>query len=186
MICDAVTVANFTNHSYFNLHGQGSTNAMDQRVWIDGDAYTRTDNGSIPTGELIPVKDTPMDFTVMKPIEQDINEDYEALVIGNGYDHNWVLNHPDKEVSLSAAAESDQTGIRMEVYTDLPGMQFYTANSLTNGTKGKDGAIYGNRCCYCFETQYYPDSVNKPEFQSPVLKAGEEYKTTTIYKFSNI
>ncbi|GLC82069.1 aldose epimerase family protein [Lacrimispora brassicae] len=186
MICDADTVANFTNHSYFNLNGQNGTNAMNQRVWIDGDAYTRTDKGSIPTGELIPVKGTPMDFTVMKPIEQDINEEYEALAIGNGYDHNWVLNHPAGEVSLCAAAESDKTGIRMEVYTDLPGIQFYTANSLKNGTVGKGGTVYGNRCCYCFETQYYPDSVNKPEFQSPVLKAGEEYKTATIYKFSNI
>ncbi len=186
MICDADTVANLTNHSYFNLDGQDGTDTMKQRVWIDADAYTRTDEGSIPTGELTPVKGTPMDFTVIKPIEQDIQEEYEALIFGNGYDHNWVLNHPDGEVSLCAAAESDKTGIRMEVYTDLPGIQFYTANSLKNGTVGKGGAVYGNRCCYCFETQYYPDSVNKPEFQSPVLKAGEEYKTTTIYRFSNI
>ncbi|WP_349948286.1 aldose epimerase family protein [Lacrimispora sp. BS-2] len=185
MICDADTVANFTNHSYFNLDGQGSTDAMKQRVWIDGDAYTRADKGSIPTGEITSVKGTPMDFTVMKPIEQDIHEEYEALIYGGGYDHNWVLNHLPGEVSLCAASESDKTGIRMEVYTDLPGMQFYTANFL-NGIKGKGGAVYEKRCCYCFETQYYPDSVNKPEFQSPVLKAGEEYKTTTIYKFSNI
>ena len=186
MICDADTVANFTNHSYFNLDGQGGTDAMKQRVWIDGDAYTRADKGSIPTGEITPVKGTPMDFTVMKPIEQDIHEEYEALIYGGGYDHNWVLNHLPGEVSLCAASESDKTGIRMEVYTDLPGMQFYTANFLNDGMKGKGGAVYEKRCCYCFETQYYPDSVNKPEFQSPVLKAGEEYKTTTIYKFSNI
>ncbi|MDR1771687.1 MAG: galactose mutarotase [Hungatella sp.] len=186
MICDADTVANFTNHSYFNLDGQGGTDAMKQRVWIDGDAYTRADKGSIPTGEITPVKGTPMDFTVMKPIEQDIHEEYEALIYGGGYDHNWVLNHLPGEVSLCAASESDKTGIRMEVYTDLPGMQFYTANFLNDGMKGKGGAVYEKRCCYCFETQYYPDSVNKPEFQSPVLKAGEEYKTKTIYKFSNI
>jgi aldose 1-epimerase len=186
MICDADTVANFTNHSYFNLDGQGGTDAMKQRVWIAGDAYTRADKGSIPTGEITPVKGTPMDFTVMKPIEQDIHEEYEALIYGGGYDHNWVLNHLPGEVSLCAASESDKTGIRMEVYTDLPGMQFYTANFLNDGMKGKGGAVYEKRCCYCFETQYYPDSVNKPEFQSPVLKAGEEYKTKTIYKFSNI
>jgi aldose 1-epimerase len=159
---------------------------MKQRVWIDADTYTRADEGSIPTGEFTPVKGTPMDFTVMKPIEQDINGNYEALIFGGGYDHNWVLNHPQGEVSLCAASESDKTGIRMEVYTDLPGIQFYTANFLKNGMTGKGGAVYEKRCCYCFETQYYPDSVNKPEFQSPVLKAGEEYKTTTIYKFSNL
>ncbi len=185
MICDADTVANFTNHSYFNLDGHDGKDTLKQRVWIDADTYTRADEGSIPTGEFTPVKGTPMDFTVMKPIEQDIHEDYEALVFGGGYDHNWVLNHPQGEVSLCAASESDKSGIRMEVYTDLPGIQFYTANFLKNMT-GKGGAVYEKRCCYCFETQYYPDSVNKPEFQSPVLKAGEEYKTTTIYKFSNI
>lgn len=185
MICDADTVANFTNHSYFNLDGHDGKDTLKQRVWIDADTYTRADEGSIPTGEFTPVKGTPMDFTVMKPIEQDIHEDYEALVFGGGYDHNWVLNHPQGEVSLCAASESDKTGIRMEVYTDLPGIQFYTANFLKNMT-GKGGAVYEKRCCYCFETQYYPDSVNKPEFQSPILKAGEEYKTTTIYKFSNI
>lgn len=185
MICDADTVANFTNHCYFNLDGHDGKDTLKQRVWIDADTYTRADEGSIPTGEFTPVKGTPMDFTVMKPIEQDIHEDYEALVFGGGYDHNWVLNHPQGEVSLCAASESDKTGIRMEVYTDLPGIQFYTANFLKNMT-GKGGAVYEKRCCYCFETQYYPDSVNKPEFQSPVLKAGEEYKTTTIYKFSNI
>lgn len=184
MICDQDTVANFTNHSYFNLDGHDGGYAMNQRVWIDADTYTRADQGSIPTGEFTPVKGTPMDFNVMKTIERDINEDYEALVFGNGYDHNWVLNHPEGEVSLCAAAESDKTGIRMEVYTDLPGMQFYTANFLTDGLKGKGNAVYDKRCCYCFETQYYPNAVNIPEFPSPVLKAGEEYHTVTVYKFS--
>ncbi len=186
MICDADTVANFTNHSYFNLDGQDGGYAMNQRVWIDADTFTRADEGSIPTGELTPVKGTPMDFTVMKPIEKDIHEEYEALRFGGGYDHNWVLNNRSGEVSLCAAAESDKTGIRMEVYTDLPGMQFYTANFLKNEPAGKGGTIYEKRCCYCFETQYYPNSVNMPEFPSPVLKAGKEYKTTTIYKFTNV
>jgi aldose 1-epimerase len=184
MICDQDTVANFTNHSYFNLDGHDGGYAMNQRVWIDADTYTRADQGSIPTGEFTPVKGTPMDFTVMKTIERDLNEDYEALVFGNGYDHNWVLNHPEGEISLCAAAESDKTGIRMEVYTDLPGMQFYTANFLKEGMKGKGSAVYKKRCCYCFETQYYPNAVNIPEFPSPILKAGEEYNTVTIYKFS--
>lgn len=186
MVSDQDTVANFTNHSYFNLDGQDGGYAMKQRAWIDADTFTKADAVSIPTGEMTPVKGTPMDFTVMKPIEQDIDQDYEALILGHGYDHNWVLNHKPGEVALSAAAESDKTGIRMEVYTDLPGMQFYTANFLDGKPAGKNGISYGPRCCYCFETQYYPNSINMPEFPSPVLKAGEEYKTTTIYKFSCI
>ncbi|WP_124067479.1 aldose epimerase family protein [Clostridium sp. E02] len=184
MVCDQDTVANFTNHSYFNLSGQGSGCAMNQRVWLDADNYTRADEHSIPTGEYTPVKGTPMDFTVMKPIDQDIDKEYEALIYGKGYDHNWVLNNQSGDVSLCAAAESDETGIRMEVYTDLPGMQFYTANFLPKGMVGKEGAIYDRRTCYCFETQYYPNAVNEPKFPSPLLKAGDEYQTTTIYKFS--
>lgn len=186
MICDEDTVANFTNHSYFNLDGHDGGSALDQKVWIDADTYTRADEISIPTGEFTPVKGTPMDFTVMKTIGQDINEDYEALVFGSGYDHNWVLNHPSNELALCAASESDKTGIRMEVYTDLPGMQFYTANFLNDQMPGKGGAVYSKRCCYCFETQYYPNAVNTPEFPSPILKGGQEYQTTTIYKFSTI
>lgn len=183
MVSDSDTVANFTNHSYFNLDGQGAGCAMNQRVWIDADAYTRADAGSIPTGEIVPVKGTPMDFTVMKPIERDIEEAYEALILGKGYDHNWVLNHAPGETALSAAAESEKTGIRMEVYTDLPGMQFYTGNFLGEGPVGKEGVTYRQRYGYCFETQYYPNAVNVAGFPSPVLKAGEEYRTTTIYKF---
>lgn len=186
MVSDADTVANFTNHSYFNLDGHDGGYAMKQRVFIDADKYTRADEVSIPTGEILAVKGTPMDFTRMKAIEQDINEDYEALLFGKGYDHNWILNHPEGEVSLCAAAESDKTGIRMEVYTDLPGMQFYTANFLKEEPSGKNGVVYGPRTCYCFETQYYPNAVNTPQFPSPILKAGEEYMTTTVYRFLNI
>ena len=111
-----------------------------------------------------------------------IQEDYQALKYGNGYDHNWALNHPAGELSLSAKAEDEKTGRTMEVYTDLPGVQFYTANSLKT-EHGKNHAVYTPRCGYCFETQYFPDAINQPEFASPVIKAGEEYKTTTIYKF---
>lgn len=184
MVSDADTVANFTNHSYFNLDGQDGGYAMGQRVWIDADAFTVADAASIPTGEIVTVKGTPMDFTVMKPIEKDLQADYEPLILGKGYDHNWVLNHAPGELALSAAAESDKTGIRMEVYTDLPGMQFYTGNFLGAGPKGKNGMEYRARYGYCFETQYYPNAVNIPEFPSPVLKAGEEYRTKTVYHFS--
>lgn len=184
MVCDEDTVANFTNHSYFNLDGHDGGCAMKQRVWIDADTYTRADKVSIPVGELTPVKGTPMDFTTMKPIERDIDQEYEALIFGSGYDHNWVLNHAEGDLALCAAAESDKTGIHMEVYTDLPGMQFYTANFLSGDIIGKNGAAYEKRCCYCFETQYYPNAVNMLNFPSPILKAGEEYQTRTIYKFS--
>lgn len=182
MVADADTIANFTNHVYFNLNGYDSGSVLSQKVWMDADAFTIADETSIPTGELVAVAGTPMDFTVMKPIGQDIEADYEPLKFAKGYDHNWVLNHPEKAFALSAKAEAEESGRTMEVYTDLPGIQFYTANSLISD-KGKDGAVYRQRHGYCFETQYFPDAINKPQFPSPVLKAGEVYQTTTVYKF---
>lgn len=186
MTADADTIANFTQHAYFNLAGHDSGPAMEQQVWIDADAYTPADGGSIPTGEIVPVRGTPMDFTVMKKISRDINAGYEALISGKGYDHNWVLNHPAGELSLCAGAMDEDSGRMMEVYTDLPGLQFYTANSLESGYPAKDGVSYGPRCGYCFETQFFPDAVHKPQFQSPILKAGREYRTTTVYHFTVI
>lgn len=183
MICDQDTIANFTNHSYFNLAGHTSGSAVDQKVMIDADYFTPMDSVSIPTGELASVKGTPMDFTVMKPIGQDIDADYEQLKFGSGYDHNWALNHEAGEVGLAAKAYDEKSGRLMEVYTDLPGVQFYTANYLENEVPGKEGMKYGGRYGYCFETQYYPNSINTPDFPSPILKEGEEYKTVTIYKF---
>lgn len=182
MVADADTVANFTNHVYFNLNGHNSGNVLSQKVWIDADTFTIADDTSIPTGELVLVAGTPMDFTVMKPIGQDIQEDYEPLKFAKGYDHNWVLNHPERKFTLSAKAEADESGRTMEVYTDLPGIQFYTSNSLLSD-KGKDGTAYRPRQGFCFETQYFPDAINKPQFASPVLKAGEIYRTSTVYKF---
>ncbi len=182
MTADADTIANFTNHAYFNLAGHDTGDVLSQKVWIDADFFTDTDENSVPTGELVPVKGTPMDFTQLKAIGQDLLENYEALVIGNGYDHNWALNHAPGELALSAKAVDEASGRVMEVYTDLPGVQFYTANSL--GGAGKDGAEYGPRSGFCFETQYFPDAVNKPQFASPILKKGEEYHTTTIYRFT--
>lgn len=183
MTADADTVANFTNHAYFNLAGHNSGDAMNQKVWMDADAFTMADAESIPTGELTPVKGTPMDFTTMKTISQDIGADYEPLKLSNGYDHNWALNHAKGELALSAKAVDEASGRVMEVYTDLPGIQFYTANGL-KGALGKEGMTYQPRYGYCFETQYFPDAINKPQFDSPVLKAGDEYKTTTIYHFT--
>lgn len=183
MVSDADTIANMTNHAYFNLAGHSEGNILDQLVWIDADAFTMTDEVLIPTGQIVPVSNTPMDFRSAKPIGADLEADYEPLLLADGFDHNWVLNHPDGEIGLSAKAKDPKSGRVMEVYTDLPGMQFYTANFLKPELPGKQDAEYGKRSAYCFETQYFPNAVNTPAFASPVLKAGEEYKTTTIYKF---
>jgi len=186
MVCDADTVANFTNHAYFNLAGHDSGCAMNQKVWMDADSFTLTDDDSIPTGELAPVKGTPMDFTVMKPLGRDIEEDYEPLKQSGGYDHNWCLNHAAGELSLCIRACDEASGRAMEVYTDLPGVQMYTGNKLKPSYTAKGGVHYHPRDGYCFETQNYPDAVNKAHFPSAVVKAGEEYKTTTVYKFYTI
>lgn len=175
------TIVNMTNHSYFNLAGHASGSILDQVVWLDADAYTRADSESIPTGEITPVEGTPMDFRQPKTIGRDINMDYEALVFGKGYDHNWALNNHGayaKVAELSAAS----TGITMEVYTDLPGVQMYTGNFLVK-EPGKEGAFYGKNQGVCFETQYFPDAINHENFASPICKGGETYQTTTFYRF---
>lgn len=186
MVCDADTIANFTNHSYFNLAGHDSGDILKQEVWINARYYTPADEDSIPTGELAPVVGTPMDFTDMKPIGRDIGKEFKALSLGRGYDHNWVLDHRKGELALAAKAMDPASGRMMEVYTDLPGVQFYTANFLTDEMPGKGGTHYDRRHGFCFETQYYPDAVHKPSFPSPILKAGEIYHTTTIYKFLTV
>ena len=182
-IPDQDTLLNMTNHSYFNLAGHNSGPVMDQQVWLAADTYTPADAVSIPTGEILPVAGTPMDFTKMKPIGQDIEVDFEALILGHGYDHNWVLNHEAGVLGIAGKAKDPASGRVMEAYTDLPGMQFYTANFLKDERPGKGGAHYDRRHAFCFETQYYPDACHKPNFPSPILKAGDTYKTTTIYKF---
>lgn len=178
---DADTLINLTNHSYFNLSGHASGDVLDQEVLILADAFTRADKESIPTGEMIPVEGSPMDFNEYKAIGKEIKEKYEALVFGCGYDHNWVLN--GSGMRKVAGMRSKKTGIQMEVFTDLPGMQFYTGNFL-NREPGKEGAEYEKYHAACFETQYFPDAIHKDNFDGPVVKAGEAYDTTTIYKFS--
>ncbi len=181
---DKNTICNLTNHSYFNLGGHDSGSAVNQVVWINSDFVTEADEKSITTGKMILVAGTPLDFTTETIIEDRIDDDYYQLNYGLGYDHNWVLNKKEgEEMSLAATLLSLKTGIKMEVYTDLPGVQFYSGNFLKGKLVGKDGNTYLKRAGVCFETQYYPDSINKPEFPQPVLKAGEVYKTTTIYKF---
>lgn len=178
---DKDTIINMTNHSYFNLDGHGSGDVLEQEVQIYADYFTKADQESIPTGELTDVTGTPMDFRVKKAIGRDIEEPYEALIFGKGYDHNWVLNHHEK-FAKAAEMTGKKSGITMEVYTDLPGMQFYTANFVEN-ERGKDGAVYGMRHAACFETQYFPDAIHKEKFPGPVCSAGENYKTCTVYKF---
>ena len=178
---DADTIINMTNHSYFNLEGQDSTSVLEQTVWIDGDQVTATTADLIPTGEILDVEGTPIDFRKEKDIGRDIFADYEPLVFGHGYDHNWILNHPGSFRKV-ASLHSDKTGKTMEVYTDLPGMQMYTANFLDGTLIGKGGIKYEQRSGVCFETQYFPDAPNHKNFPSTVVKAGEVYQTTTTYR----
>ncbi|MBQ2745273.1 MAG: galactose mutarotase [Lachnospiraceae bacterium] len=183
---DKDTIVNFTNHSYFNMAGHDSGSILDQKVWIDADYYTYVNQESIPNGELCKVEGTPMDFRVMKNVGQDIYADFELTKWCNGYDHNWVLKTKENEVSLVAKMVDEKSGRAMEVYTDLPGMQFYTSNGFDGRTKGKNGAHYVKHAGCCFETQYFPDAINIPSFKQPILRAGEEFSTTTVYKFITV
>ena len=180
-VADQDTVINMTNHSYFNLNGHDSGTILKHRVMLDADFFTRADAESIPTGELVDVTGTPMDFRKAHAIEDEIDADYEAIRFGGGYDHNWVLKNNGKFDKV-AQAEGEQSGIVMEVWSDLPGIQMYTANFLDK-ENGKDGVVYEKRSAVCFETQYFPDAVNKKNFASPVWKKGEKYHTVTAYKF---
>lgn len=184
--CDQDTIFNMTNHAYFNLAGHESGPALSQMVYIDSDAITAVDKVLIPTGEIRKVMGTPMDFSDFKPIGRDIEADYDQLKLGGGYDHNWILNHESGIFSLAAAAIDEESGRKMEVYTDLPGVQFYTGNFLDGQVPGKGGVKYARRQGYCFETQYYPNAVNMPGFASPIVKKGEKYDTTTSYKFMTV
>lgn len=178
---DQDTILNMTNHSYFNLDGHGSGDILSQEIQIDADYFTKANAESIPTGELTDVTGTPMDFRVKKTVGRDIEEPYEALLFGKGYDHNWVLRN-NGEFAKVAEMSGASSGITMEVYTDLPGMQLYTANFVED-ENGKDGKIYQIRHAACFETQYYPDAIHKEQFPSPICRKGETYETCTMYKF---
>ena len=175
--CNKDTVFNLTNHSYFNLAGHEKLNAMDQLLSLTGRYFTPDDAQSIPTGELREVEGTPMDFRKAKPIGQDINEDYDALNLQGGYDHNWeVYSNP------CATLSDPVSGRKMCVFTDCPGIQFYAGNYITDHA-GKGGVTYCKRSGICLETQYFPDSLNHPEWDQPITKAGEPYHSETIYWF---
>ena len=182
---DQDTIVNMTNHSYFNLagHNAGPEVLLDHQVQILAPEYTPVaDPQSIPTGEIAPVAGTPMDFQRPKRIGQDLETDFQQLKFGGGYDHNYALSREKGSVKQAARTECKESGIAMEVYTDLPGMQFYIGNFIDN-ERGKEGCVYQKRGGFCMETQYYPDACNQSNFQSSVLKAGDKYDTVTIYKF---
>ncbi|MBO5371985.1 MAG: galactose mutarotase [Lachnospiraceae bacterium] len=182
-VSDKDTVANFTNHSYFNLGGHDSGDIFGQKLKIYADAFNPvTPTGSIPTGELRLVEGTPFDFREFKEIGKDADADYDQLSYTGGYDHNFVLDDK-KEVRIMAEAICEETGIHLYGYTDCPGVQLYASN-FVNGEKGKGGAVYNIHQAFCLESQYFPDSINNPAFETPLLKAGDVYKSTTIYKLA--
>ncbi len=181
---DAPTVINMTNHSYFNLSGDPSRNVLEDILYINASNYTPADSTLMTTGEIVPVAGTPLDFTSPKPIGQDIDTDCEAIRNGNGYDHNWCLDTAGDITKLASELYCPLTGICLKVYTDEPGIQIYTGNFLDGSVTGKGGVAYNRRAAICLETQHYPDSPNKPQWPSAVLRPGETYRSHCVYAFS--
>ena len=179
---DKNTVINMTNHTYFNLSGHQAGKIEDHILMIHAGNYTPVVPGCIPTGEIAPVTGTPMDFTSPKPVGQDIGADFEQLKLGQGYDHNFVIDGADGTLREIATVEDPKSGRKMKAFTTLPGVQFYAGNCIGAGT-GKDGVPYGPRVGMCLETQYFPDTINHPDFQSNVFGPDRDYEAVTIYQF---
>lgn len=179
---DRRTVLNLTNHTYFNLDGHNSGKIEEHELWLGASNYTPAAPGSIPTGEIAPVSGTPMDFTQAKKIGRDINADFGQLKLSGGYDHNWAIDGWDNSLRLFAVVKAPASSRVMKAYTTLPGVQFYTGNML-GPQKGKDGAVYESRGGFCLETQFFPDSPNKPGFPSCIFGPDREYEAVTVYRF---
>ena len=180
---DQPTVVNLTQHTYFNLAGNTKNNILNHQLMLNADAFLPVDSTLIPTGEKRAVEGTPFNFTEAKVIGRDINTENQQLAYGGGYDHCWVLNNSGMN-KVAASVYHPPSGRYMEVFTQEPGIQFYSGNFLDGSIIGKNGNVYQHRSGLCLETQHFPDSPNQPEFPSVVLKPGEKYSTQTRYQFS--
>jgi aldose 1-epimerase len=184
---DKDTVLNLTNHSYFNLKGAGAGDVLGHLLMLHADRFTPVNQNLIPTGELRAVAGTPFDFRKLTPIGARIEQNDEQLKFGQGYDHNWVLNRTGTgALALAARVEEPSSGRVLEALTTEPGIQFYTGNFLDGSVKGKGGKVYPRRSAFCLETQHFPDSPNHPAFPSTLLKPGQRYRSTTVYRFSTV
>lgn len=181
---DKKTVLNLTNHAYWNLTGDATKSINGHELEINANHFTPVDEGLIPTGELKDVIGTPFDFTELTTIGDRVDEDDQQLNYGKGYDHNWVLNESEDELTFAAKVVEPVSGRIMEIYTSEPGIQFYGGNFMSGELTGKEGKLMMHRAAFCLETQHFPDSPNKPEFPSTSLNPGEKYTTKSVYKFS--
>lgn len=183
-VSDADTPCNLTNHSYFNLCGHNSGPVLDQTIRLFAQYYTPNDPENIPIGIISSVEGTPMDLRKPTSIGEHIDAAFPQLLLGHGYDHNFIVDGAPNTLRPAAVAYCEKTGITMNVYTTQPGVQLYTANFLAEGRKGKGQCLYGPRHAFCLETQHFPDSPNQPAFPSAILAANEEYQHTVMFSFS--